>query len=342
MAPTGMAPTDGAAFTLRRDTGTLAEGAAKLASDLGSVSVEAVLAAANRTGVRKGASGAIGSMQPKPVEWYAYDAADEDTVDWYPQGLTSGEDSGSVGVPLLLSSWYFKPTAGERGIRVTFFSPQTLKYRHALLVLAKPDGSYGPINIHAGGVALHGSLLFVPDTTHGLRVFDLDRILDLRTAQSDVGDPERIGRSGGRFNAFGYRYVIPQTDSWRVATAGARFSFASIDRTTSPHTLITGEYVEGSTSGRVARWNLEMKGGAPKDAFVMGQQKIQGAVSRNGVWYLSQAGDSNTNGKLHVWKSGAFTTRPYPVGPEDLTVQGGKLWSITEFKDRRVMFAVNP
>ncbi|MFG1706667.1 hypothetical protein ACFLIM_26105 [Nonomuraea sp. M3C6] len=336
-----MAPTEKARFALRRATGGLAEGAAKLAGEIGSTAVEALLAQANRVAVRRGAAGALGSMKPKPAEWYAFDEKDEDTADWYPQGLTCGEESGSIGVPAFVVSWYFKPEAGERGVRVSFLSPQTLKYQHALLVEAKPDGSYGPIDIHAGGIACHGDLLYVADTTRGLRVFDLNNLLDLRTAQNDLGDAKRIGRHEGKFHAFGYRYMVPQTDFWRVAQAGPRFSFVSIDRSGDTPRLVTGEYRENDADGWVARWGLDLSGGEPEDAFVTGHPKIQGAISWGGKWYLSQAVNSTANGKLLVYTDGKLQTRPYPIGPEDLTVQGGKLWSVTEFKNKRVIFGVS-
>jgi hypothetical protein len=335
-----MVPTDVAPFTLRQATGTLAEGAAKLAGELDAATVETVLAEANRNAVRKGAPAAFGSMA-RPSEWYAFDGGDQETVDWYPQGLTCGEDSGSLSVPVFVVTWYYRPEAGERGIRVSFLSPQTLKYRNALLVEAKPDGSYRPIDIHAGGVACYGHLLYVADTTRGLRVFDLTKVLDLRSKQGDLGDPERIGRHGGKFHAFGYRYVIPQTDAWQVVTKGARFSFVGVDRTTTPHTLISGEYVDDATTGRVARWNLDLTDGVPRDAYVMGQKKIQGAISHNGTWYLSQAAGSTANGKLLVHSGGEFAARPFPIGPEDLTALGSKVWSVTEFKGKRVVFGVS-
>ncbi len=333
-----MVPTDAAPFTLRRATGTLAEGAAKLAGEVEAATVKTVLADANRTAVRKGAIASFGAMRP-PSTWYAFDRGDQDTADWYPQGLTCGEDSGSIDVSVFLVTWYFRPTAGERGIRVSFLSPQTLKYRHALLVEARPDGSYRPINIHAGGVACYGDQLYVADTVKGLRIFDLTKVLDLRSVQSDLGDPERIGRHQGKLHAFGYRYVLPQTDSWQLVTSGARFSFVGLDRTTTPHTLISGEYVADAPTGRVARWNLELDG-VPRDAHVMGHPKIQGAVSRGGAWYLSQAADSTSNGKLLVDSGGTVQTRPFPIGPEDLTVRGTKVWSLTEYQGKRVVFGV--
>ncbi|WP_344470625.1 hypothetical protein [Nonomuraea monospora] len=336
-----MVPTDKAAFALSRETGDLAEGAAKLASEIGATSVEAVLAQANRTGRRKGAATAMGSMRPRPAEWYAFDDRDQDTADWYPQGLTGSEDSGNIGIPAFLVSWYFKPEAGERGIRVSFLSPKSLKYQHALLVQAKPDGSYGPINIHAGGIACYGDLLYVADTTRGLRVFDLNNLLDLRTAQNDLGDGKRVGRHGGRLHAFGYRYIVPQTDAWTVAQEGPRFSFVSIDRSGDTPRLITGQYEETRPDGWVGRWNLDLEGGEPVDAFVMGHPKIQGATSYRDAWYLSQSAGASANGKLLVHKGEEPEVRPFPIGPEDLTVQDGKLWSVTEFRNKRTIFAVS-
>ncbi|MEU6715332.1 hypothetical protein ABZ897_28040 [Nonomuraea sp. NPDC046802] len=341
MADAGMVPTDKSPYVLNRASGDLAEGAQKLAGEIGSTSVEALLATANRTGRNKGAPGAIGDMRPKPVAWYAFDDKDQDTADWYPQGLTCGEDSGEIGVPVFVASWYFKPQVGERGIRVSFLSPRTLKYQHALLVEAAQDGSYGPIDIHAGGIALHGDLLYVADTAKGLRVFDLNHLLDLRTAQNDLGDAGRIGRHGGKFHAFGYRYIVPQTDAWQVAQAGPKFSFVSIDRSGATPQLITGEYRENDPGGWVARWDLDLSGGEPNDAYVMGHPKIQGAISWNGAWYLSQAAGSTANGKLLVHADGELLTRPFPIGPEDLTVQDGKLWSVTEFRNKRVIFGVS-
>ncbi|GAA3142952.1 hypothetical protein [Nonomuraea roseoviolacea] len=343
MAGTGMVPADATPYTLRRATGTLAEAAAKLSGEIGAVTPATVLAHANRTGSRRGAAAALGAMQPRPAEWYAFDAKDQDTVDWYPQGLTCGEDSGSAGAPVLAVTWYFKPAPPvlERGVRLTFLSPQTLKYQHALLVEPRTDGSYAPINIHAGGVAWHGDLLYVADTTRGLRVFDMRHVLDLRSAQSDLGDPTQVGRRDGRFHAFGYRYVIPQCDFWRVAQPGPLFSFVSIDRGTSPHTLISGEYDENGPGGRVVRWDLGPDlGGTPRDAFVLGHPKIQGAVSSGGAWYLSQAADASTNGKLLVYRDGRLTTRSLPIGPEDLSVRGKQVWSVTEFRNKRIVFGV--
>ncbi|GAA3097633.1 hypothetical protein [Nonomuraea salmonea] len=63
-------------------------------------------------------------------------------------------------------------------------------------------------------------------------------------------------------------------------------------------------------------------------------------MSYDGKWYLSQAVNSTTNGRLRVFDGDTATTRPFPIGPEDLTVQGGKLWSVTEFRGKRTVFGV--
>ncbi|MFI6814877.1 hypothetical protein ACIBG7_20915 [Nonomuraea sp. NPDC050328] len=347
MTAMGMTEADPTPFTLQRSTGTYAEGAAKLAGEIGATAVEAVLATGNRTGVRRGASGFIGTMTPKPVDWYAFDAKDEDTADWYPQGLSGSADSGAVGVPAFAVTWYYKPETktGERGCRVTFLNPRTLRYQHCLLVEARPDGSYGPIDIHAGGCGWVGDRLYVADTFRGLRVFDLNNLLDLRTAQSDLGDADRVGRHEGRFHAFGYRYVIPQSDSWRLVKRGAVFSFVGVDHTSG--TLASGEYKEGTPLGRVARWDLasggDLASGVPRDAFTLGAEMIQGAVSVKGTWYLSQAFRNQRNGRLLVAAPGRPSiSRPWCIGPEDLTFQDGKIWSVSEFRNRRAVFAVSP
>ncbi len=348
-----LAPVSTAPFALRRKTGDLAEGAARLARDLKAASVAEVLADANRKAVRKGATTAFGQMKPRPVDWFTLEDSDDDTRDWYPQGLTSASDAGS-GPAAFIASWYWKPEVAteERGIRFTFLNPASGRYRHVLAVTARPDGGYAPVDIHAGGIAWYGHHLYVADTSRGLRVFDLRQILDLRSVQPDVGDRNRIGRKGEEFNAYGYRYILPQCDSWRLVTLGAKFSFAAIDRTADPDLLVCGEYVETPDEpGRLARWRLRPDGtledrdgvAAAADAYRAPAGKIQGAVTQDGTWYLSQAGTGAIRGNLLVGGTGETpAVRPYPFGPEDLTVWREKkqLWSVTEFPRRRALFAV--
>lgn len=344
MTEMGLSEADKSPYVLQRVSDPYAAGAAKLAGAIRPVTVEALLALANRTAVRRGADGFVGAMRPPPLDWYAFDAMDQATGGWYPQGLSGSADSGSVGVPAFAVTWYSKAASAEeeRGCRVTFLDPHTLRYRHCLLVEAHSDGAYQPVNAHAGGCGWHGGLLYVADTLGGLRVFDLANLLDLRTVQPDLGDPRRIGRHRGRFHAFGYRYVIPQSDSWQPVERGARFSYIGVDR--SNETLLAGEFRD-HTEGRAARWDLAadstLASGVPRDAYQLGVEMVQGAVSAGETWYLSQSCGGGCNGRLFVGAPGEpYRIRPWAIGPEDLTVQEGRLWSVSEFRRQRAVFAV--
>ncbi|MEV4745696.1 hypothetical protein AB0K21_04910 [Streptosporangium sp. NPDC049248] len=335
-------------FGLKRDAGGLAAGIKVLEQELQRVSLDTVLAKANRVAVRKGSTGAgaFAKMTPKPVDWYCFDADDNVAREWYPQGLTSASDAGIAGGTFVVS-WYHSPTSGaERGVRLSFLNTATLRYRHVLLVRVAADGNITPINIHAGGVAWYGGLLYVVDTTRGLRVFDTRQIFEVN------GDgAATIGRKSGRYEAFGYRYVMPQTDAWTTTSGSVRFSYTAVDRSTTPHTLICGEYVDtAGTVGRVARWSLTAQetlnapaGGVVQavDAHALPVSKVQGALSYNGTWYLSQTAGAAGNGTL-VLVGDTVRRRPYPVGPEDLTCVRDKktLWSVTEFVGRRVVYGV--
>ncbi|GAA2901362.1 hypothetical protein GCM10010517_67170 [Streptosporangium fragile] len=333
-------------FGLTRNGGGLATGIPAIEKELTRVTLGTVLAEANRVAARKGptGTGAFAGMNPRPVDWYCFNTGDNTTREWYPQGLSCASDAGIDGGTFVVS-WYHKPSSGqERGVRLTFLDPATLRYRHVLLVRALPDGDIAPINIHAGGVAWYAGLLYVADTNRGLRVFDTRQIFEI-----DGDDDGVIGRKGGAYNAFGYRYVMPQTDAWTAAGGSARFSFVAVDRSTERHTLISGEYVdEPGAVGRVARWPLaaagtpEADGGTARaaDAYRLPVDKVQGALSHRGTWYLSQAAGAARNGTLVV-VGDTVRRRPYPVGPEDLTVRDGKtLWSVTEFAGRRVIYGV--
>ncbi|RCG26262.1 hypothetical protein DQ384_30365 [Sphaerisporangium album] len=351
MTASRMTATDPAPFRLRRNTRDLPKAVEALAKALPARDLRTVLADANRTAVRKGSTSAFGSMNPRPVDWYCFEEGDDQTTDWYPQGVASSSEAGRKDVQAFVVSWYWKPEGAstERGVRLSFLSTVTRKYRHVLLVEPKVDGSYVAIDIHAGGVAWYGDLIYVADTSRGLRVFDTRRVFEVN------GDDDKIGKRNGRYHAFGYRYVMPQVDAW-AATAKARFSFAAVDRGTTPHTLVSGEYVDPAEDpglvGRVARWPLAADGtpvagadgtAAAADAFALPAAKIQGALSYKGKWYLSQAASSTANGSLLVVPDGQTAqVRKFPIGPEDLTCWSEKnqLWSVTEYKGRRALFAV--
>jgi hypothetical protein len=138
------------------------------------------------------------------------DFDDQDTDKWYPQGVTTSADAYEKGEyeghRVQLISWHSDHyDDGKRGARVSFVkqgSGRTKKYRHVLLVKPKGDDDFEAIKgLHAGGIMWYGNLVYVVDTTGGLRVFDLDHLYKV-----DADIKNDIGRqSGGKYGAYGYK-----------------------------------------------------------------------------------------------------------------------------------------
>ncbi|MDP6945921.1 MAG: hypothetical protein QF464_17355, partial [Myxococcota bacterium] len=204
---------------------------------------------------------------------------------WWPQGVTgsadawgSSADVGAVGgSPLLVVSWYHKAeedssTSTYKGVRLAIMDLSTYRYR--LVLLAEPvcDGEfingacngtpdYVPLasnssSLHAGGIVWYQDLLYMADTSHGFRVFDMSRIQRVQT-----GDSNTLGfkASADAYHAYNYRYVVPQVGRYQHCgdACCARFSWASLDPTTSPPSILAGEYVSGDITGRAHRWPLD-------------------------------------------------------------------------------------
>jgi hypothetical protein len=138
------------------------------------------------------------------------DFDDQETEKWYPQGITTSADALESGVydghRVQLITWHSDHYEdGKRGARVSFVKQgggRSKKYRHVLLVQPEGDDSFNAIKrLHAGGIMWYGNLVYVVDTTGGLRVFDLDHMYKVDSSIKD-----RIGRqSGGKYAAYGYK-----------------------------------------------------------------------------------------------------------------------------------------
>ena len=138
------------------------------------------------------------------------DFNDQDTKDWYPQGITTSADAYDngkyEGQRVQIISWHSDHyDNGKRGARISFVkqgSGRTKKYRHVLLVKPKGDNNFEAIKgLHAGGITWYGNLLYVVDTTGGLRVFDLNHIYKV-----DASIKNSIGKqANGKFGAYGYK-----------------------------------------------------------------------------------------------------------------------------------------
>jgi hypothetical protein len=324
----------------------------KLVGQLPSVSVESILAGGNRKGKRSRPTDGDAFTGLTKAQYFTFDDADSTHRLWQPQGLTCASDAGSD-LNAFLVSWYLKTSEtndASQAVRVSFLQPtakNACRYRHVLLVVPTGDGDYDPLKIHAGGIAWYGDFLYVADTTRGFRVFDLTKILDVPNIAGD----EKVGKIDGTFHARGYSHVIPQVESWKLTTAGAaKFSFVAVDRSRTPHLLVSGEY-DKTGKANVTRWQLNEDGtlltvndrAVAVDHFELPVTKVQGAVSFDGRWYLSQSRGSTAKGSLLAGPAKDLAIRPYPVGPEDLTVHRAAktIWTVTEFHGHgRALFGV--
>ncbi|KAI8139365.1 hypothetical protein BJV82DRAFT_563903 [Fennellomyces sp. T-0311] len=301
---------------------------------------------------------------------------DQDTKKWIPQGITSSYDAYQDGVyqgkKAIFTSWYDASTAKakdpkNKGVRISFIDTTSSNsnnwtYRNVLLVVPHETKgghiSYHPVRIHAGGIMWYGNLLYVVDTSEGIRIFDLDHIYRVDTGS-------RIGRvRKGKYTAANYKYIIPQMGHYvaKSATAkGFRFSFISLDRTSKPDSFIVGEYDETGKQNRIARFQLDYRTRLPihtkgtmttvaKQFYNIHLKSMQGALSVKSLgtqrYYFTQShGDGpNGQGDLWIWTVGE-RFEPFEGvlsrGPEDLTWRDGQVWTLGEHAGDRPVYGIS-
>lgn len=294
---------------------------------------------------------------------FGWNSGDQNVAYWIPQGLTGSADASDSGLvegrEVVLASWYYSAaadpnTSGEKGVRVSLAdvtNPASVAYRHLLLVEPFMDGTrpdFRAVVIHAGGMAWHGDLLYVADTVHGFRVFDLSRVLRVATGAQTIGYDE----AQSAYYAANYKYVIPQVGHYeRLGDCTPRFSFVALDRSTTPPSLVSGEYSASSITGRLFTWPLTETGhltaelSFPSQAHFAMQSHLQGGVSKDGTFWLSSSEPPAGAGDLYVTAE-ATTTQVFGWidAPEDLMLDlpRNKLWSLSEGDGERFVFAVSP
>lgn len=328
------------------------------------VTLADVAADLNRAATRATAAQVPGSP-PGVRSAFTWQAGDRDVAYWIPQGVTGSFDGAADGLVagrrILLVSWYHDRAAepgatADKGVRIAIVDvtdPAAVRYRFALLVdpvVRDGRSDFAPVTVHSGGLAWVGDHLYVPDTSRGLRVFDLTRIVAVDTTVDALGyDP-----ATGAYHAHGYRYVIPQVDSYDDAGGcSPRFSYVAVDRGASPPALLTGEYDATSIDGRLYRWPLDPATGRlaltdrgraiASGAWFLGQTHVQGAAARGPVTWLSSSAPAGGGGALYRTSVGQrSTTLPWIDAPEDLAFDGPAdvLWSLTEAAPARYVVAV--
>ncbi|MEV0953012.1 hypothetical protein [Promicromonospora sp. NPDC050249] len=311
--------------------------------------------------------------------YYCWNAGDQDTPDWYPQGITTSSDALGEGTydgkRINLVSWYDHAEDGiDKGVRISVSnlsaSASAPPYRHILLV--EPSGttsapSYRAVNVHAGGIMWYGNLLYVADTSGGFRVFDLDHLWQVSTGSSSA-----IGRqSDGSYHAFDYKYVLPQTAKFTDSTAGGyaqlQHSSVSLDRTSSPDSVIVSEYrsaadIDAGAQVRTIRVPIDYTNRYLKtasdgvikatEAYRTDLESVQGSTAVNGEFFFSQSDGSDhsnpdSDGDLHTFAapSGAIVRHgnALTVGAEDLSYDPTRdyLWSLGEYPGYRWVYAAD-
>ncbi|KAL8797301.1 MAG: hypothetical protein Q9195_000455 [Heterodermia aff. obscurata] len=283
-----------------------------------------------------------------------------DSESWYPQGISSSADAGDSKYGknhhLFLVSWYAKKDA-EKGARVSFINTSLSppRYRHVLLV--EPTGSaskpsFKAVRVHAGGIAWYGNLLYVQDTDHGARLFDVEHMYEVK-------DGDGVGRQkDGSYHAYGYKYVLPQVRRYesygRPKSHAFTYSCLALDRTSNPASIVFGEYYHAADGdySRVARFALDSRTkllhvnsdtavATASQVFHHGEHRVQGAITVHGRYFLSQSngdGDSDIIGFTPGDKD-STQYRVLPPGSEDLTFDNATetLWTLTEHPGGRYL-----
>lgn len=293
------------------------------------VTLTDVLADANRTAT------VVTSVPGLANPAYAFRWQDDDVNSeaWIPQGITGSPDAKGSGTTIVVS---FYDDKEGRGVRLAFVNA-TGAPTYRFVLLAAADG-VSPVKIHAGGLAWYGDQLYVADTSRGFRVFDVRRIV-------------RVATDDARFA--GYKYVLPQSGSYEVASAcKPLFSWVSLDRDGT--SLVSGEYCSttacaGPLAGRVYRWPLDPATGLlrstrtfPTEAFLTGTKQVQGGAMHDGTYYFSSSAPAGGGGELVRVTSTSSKKLAWSDTPEDLMVDGDRLWGLSEGAGDRFVYAAKP
>ena len=282
---------------------------------------------------------------------------DETTQAWVPQGITGFKKNS---VRYLLITWYSTDFKGSR-ITLMDISPSSstyLTYRHIILVQPSIPatvsgytqyGTYAPLNIHAGGIAYFNDKLYIASTNLGLRVFDLNKLIEVSTGSTTSG---KCGKdSNGTLYAFNYRYILPQVGYYYINGGANPFSTVQINNESNE--LWTAQYYAGSaassivpkiygfpinTSGTVLNSGISYV--IPKNSLFADNHAhgMQGIFRKGSRTWLSCTGSPSesygSTARLARYTDGDANTVRYrwPYGAEALYYEAelDYLWSLTE------------
>lgn len=287
---------------------------------------------------------------------FIWNDEDENTGAWRPQGIC-GYSNGTN--KYLIVSWYAL-TASYKGSRISIIdinpiSDTYLHYRHILLV--QPDvassssytqlSTYAPLDIHAGGIACYKNYLYIASTDLGLRVFDINKIIQV----TDTNASTKCGKdSNGNTYAFTYLYVLPQIRYYKIEGGANPFSTVQINNDSTE--LWTAQYYAQSTGKTPQIYGFPIdengtlkttgiKSVIPKNSLFKNNNAygIQGIFRRGiGTWLscTGMAVSNNSTARLLHFVDGNVVGKTYnwPYGAESLyyDTDNDYLWSLTEFE----------
>ncbi|WP_055494644.1 hypothetical protein [Streptomyces sp. TP-A0356] len=311
----------------------------------GTVRVQDVLASADHTMRDRSACDAAETaalpVKPAATRAYCWERGDATTTEWLPRSVTTSGDADNGGRwgsdRVVLSGWTHDDRgtgapAADRGLaRIAFIDandPGRLAYRWILLVAPSSGGTnFAAVRSGLSGMVWYQDKLFVT-ARDSLLVFDLHRLLKANV------DSTAIGRVPGGYAAHGYQYVLPTVGSYRLSggscsaaddRAAPCFSALSLDRTSTPDSLVASEWFHPGDTGRPARvWRYVF-------STVPGRGGLLATDARGDVRaseaYETEA--SGVQGVLSHRRSGAAETDWYVDHAPTVDGRHGTLWRQT-------------
>ncbi|MBZ9642439.1 hypothetical protein [Streptomyces sp. PSKA30] len=288
----------------------------------GTVGVGTVLADADHT-LRPAAdcTGAERRALPvSPAATRAHCWAEDDTEGWRPGAVTTSgdaDDDGHWGANRVILSGWSDHRGAARVAVVDANDPARLSYTWVLLAVPAADGRDNRplLSPLSGMVWYQDKLLVTGDEGRALYVYDLDRIQRTTTDTDDAATDRTPGGPAAR----GIGYVLPAVGSYRLP-GGTRMGGLSLDRSTTPDSLVASESVPADDDRPTRLWRYSLSddpSGAgllttgPYEAYETKATDVRGVLSYRDRWYLARAaGEHDGHGTL--WRqdpSGAQAAR---------------------------------
>lgn len=353
----------------------------RLAAKMGRpVGVGAVLEGADLP-LRNAAACSTAEKQSLPVEpaaTRAYCFGGSDTRGWRAGAVTTSGDADDDGLwggnRVILSGWtrgaaggsMDGPAPGQGLAKVAFVDandPGALRYTWALLAVPVDGGrDYRGLVSPLSGMVWYQDKLLVT-TREGdrdaLYVYDMDRI------QRATVESEAVGRVRGGWAAHGYRFVLPAVGSYTLPRGDdtSRPATVSLDRSTSPDSLVASEWVpaDGDRHTRLWRYALSRdpaRSGllttgfsgeaAPVEVYETKTADVRGVLAHRSGWYLDRAAGSpgghgtlwrqdtegagatecGTDGTRHCWSGGSGSLSYWEATGEVWSQSGRMLFAL--------------